>query len=158
MRPGSGLGAGGGSAGARGGRRLAAGIGAPMGVASARPPPARPPSSGSARAAGGPARPRASALLRARPAGRAAELWAGLAGPAGARGVWGKELRLLFPFASCRVQTGTRLVFQAVGRRWARAPSSGSISRVDEGGPRPPGTRGLGGEVFEIFCSLGPGL
>ncbi|XP_027421686.1 uncharacterized protein LOC113906997 [Bos indicus x Bos taurus] len=93
-----------------------------MGVASARPPPARPPSSsppssGSARAAGGPARPRASALLRARPAGRAAELWAGLAGPAGARGVWGKELRLLFPFASCRVQTGTRLVFQAVGRR-----------------------------------------
>lgn len=100
----------------------------------ARPPSSSAPSSGSARAAGGPARPRAGALLRARPAGRAAERWAGRAGPAGAKGAWGKELRLLFPFASCRVLTGTRPVLQAVGRRWARAPSSGSISRVDEGG------------------------
>lgn len=57
VRPGSGLGAGGGSAGARGGRRLAAGIGAPMGVASARPSPR-------------PAAVLLGAVLRLRPRGR----------------------------------------------------------------------------------------
>lgn len=106
-------------------------------------------SSSSARAAAGPARPRAGALLLAGPggpgcgyAGRGAR---GLRGGPGccALGALGERAPIVFRLPGLPCPDWHPLPsYRAVGPRWARAPLSGTISRVEDGGPWFPRKRG----------------